>query len=132
MKKSLAIVLMLCIWSQAVFQLLYLSWFKINQSYIAANLCINRAQANSTCCGKCVLYKSIIKVDQQQHSNPNNTSGQLSLDFGLDHFYLVPELNLQNTILSSPFTKHYFPHIRLLHNSLLTHKAIKPPPAIAV
>jgi hypothetical protein len=42
--------------------------FKINQDYIAQNLCENRAAPEKKCCGKCQLHKQMQKDEQKQDS----------------------------------------------------------------
>jgi hypothetical protein len=45
--------------------------FYANQSYIAKNLCINRAKPEMHCCGKCQLSKRLKQEDNKDRQNPN-------------------------------------------------------------
>lgn len=45
--------------------------FKINQEYIAANLCINRFEAIPVCKGSCFLEKQINQDKKQQQNFPD-------------------------------------------------------------
>jgi hypothetical protein len=47
------------------------SW-KINQSYIAANLCENRLEQKSCCAGSCYLNKELAANEQKEQSAPAN------------------------------------------------------------
>jgi hypothetical protein len=60
----LALLIFLCFHKEAV---IYLS-FKLNQSYIAKNLCVKKNEVQNTCCGKCYLKKQLTK-DQDQEKN---------------------------------------------------------------
>ncbi|MBC9931114.1 hypothetical protein [Chitinophaga qingshengii] len=44
--------------------------YKINQAYIAANLCENRNNPSMHCNGKCQLRKQLLKEEQQEQKNP--------------------------------------------------------------
>jgi hypothetical protein len=43
--------------------------FKINQDYIAKNLCENRANPKLKCNGQCVLMKKLKKAEQEEQKN---------------------------------------------------------------
>jgi hypothetical protein len=60
----LALLIFLSFHKDAV---IYLS-FKLNQSYIAKNLCVKKSEVHNTCCGKCYLKKQLTK-DQDQEKN---------------------------------------------------------------
>ena len=44
------------------------SLFKINQSYIASNLCEQKNIEDNTCCGSCYIEKEINKEDDKTNS----------------------------------------------------------------
>lgn len=44
--------------------------YKINQAYIAANLCENRNNPRMHCNGKCQLRKQLQREEQQEQKNP--------------------------------------------------------------
>lgn len=64
---SLSLLILVCATSKAW---VYLA-FKLNQSYIAAELCENRYETLVMCSGKCYLDKQLETLDQkEQKSNP--------------------------------------------------------------
>lgn len=55
--------------------------FKINQSFIAKNLCVKKEIENNTCKGKCHLKKELEKVQKQEtHQNQEPNYPQSTLD----------------------------------------------------
>lgn len=63
--------------------------FKIDQDYIANNLCINIDKPELMCSGKCYLNKAL-NIDSQQTpaTIPSELLAKISLPFILDVFYL--------------------------------------------
>lgn len=45
--------------------------FKVNQDYIAENLCENREVEESTCEGKCQLMQSLSKIEKKKSTKEN-------------------------------------------------------------
>ena len=45
--------------------------YKINQDYIARNLCVNRDKPGMHCNGKCQLRKNLERDEQQQSNSAN-------------------------------------------------------------
>lgn len=54
--------------------------FKINQDYIAKNLCIQKEIENNTCQGCCHLKKQMEQQNEQEESNPNQSREKLLID----------------------------------------------------
>ena len=52
---------------------IYLS-FKLNQSYIVKNLCVNKDEPVNSCCGKCVLKKQLDENRKQEERSTNSPS----------------------------------------------------------
>lgn len=48
---------------------LVFAWYKVNQNYIAQELCMNRGKPFLNCDGKCVLIKQINTLDQHGYDN---------------------------------------------------------------
>lgn len=71
MQKVLAILLLFCLSLQCTVKLGIVAWFKINQDYIAKNICINRDKPQMKCNGKCHLKKQLKKVE-----NDGSASGK--------------------------------------------------------
>jgi hypothetical protein len=64
----IAIILSLSLFLQCVSHLAVVVIFKLNQNFIARNLCINRAQPQKHCNGKCFLKKQMKRLDQSDNS----------------------------------------------------------------
>lgn len=101
MQKLLGSILILC-FLVAPFRL-YLPFleYKINQQYIAENLCVNRTQVKMKCGGKCYLMQQIqAQIELQQQKDPlsppvlNLEEFSINL-ISLDHWtpLFVPELD---------------------------------------
>ncbi|MCC6186615.1 MAG: hypothetical protein IT256_05620 [Chitinophagaceae bacterium] len=72
MKKITTVILLLCLSCQLVLKLSIITWFEINQEYIAATLCENKDKPELTCCGKCVLTKQLKKADNLEQNEKKN------------------------------------------------------------
>jgi len=55
--------------------------FKLNQEYIATNLCVEKDQQINTCQGCCLLKKQLEKNNDQDQTNPNQKEQKLIIDF---------------------------------------------------
>ncbi|HEY1039464.1 MAG TPA: hypothetical protein VGF30_08680 [Bacteroidia bacterium] len=73
MRALVSILLLAVILFQTTAKLSILIQFKINQDYIAKNLCINRAKPKSCCEGSCHLNKQLEEEEKQENvpSAPN-------------------------------------------------------------
>jgi hypothetical protein len=70
MKKLAALLLILAFGAQSFSQGIMLLDFYINQSYIAANKCVNRYRPMLHCNGQCQLAKKIKQQEQKEQQNP--------------------------------------------------------------
>ncbi|MCU0352230.1 MAG: hypothetical protein MUD08_00605 [Cytophagales bacterium] len=52
--------------------------FKLNQGYIAAKLCENRAKPKMRCNGKCYLAKKLKQAEQQQQADNQKSKAELN------------------------------------------------------
>ena len=70
----------------------YVAYFNINQDYIAAVLCINKAKPASTCQGKCFLAKKMKEQETQEQTIPSVLKGleEVVLYFSNFEFTLTP------------------------------------------
>jgi hypothetical protein len=66
LKKTVAILLTLLIFLQPFGKIWIFVSFKINQDYIAKNLCENRAKPIMRCNGKCQLMKKLNQADKDE------------------------------------------------------------------
>jgi len=66
--------------------LIYLS-FKLNQTYIVKNLCIQKDEQVNSCCGKCVLKKQLAESQKKENEgeNPISTKKLMPLIFICSH-----------------------------------------------
>lgn len=71
MRKVLSILLILALLIQSTGYLCIIGMFKLNQDYIAKNLCINRFDAIPICMGSCYLEDQLNSKDQQQQNAPD-------------------------------------------------------------
>lgn len=69
-------ILILLILTQTFSQWMVIAAFKINQSYIAKNTCVNRFRPQLHCNGNCVLMKKL----KQQEKEEQNGQPTLKLD----------------------------------------------------
>lgn len=60
--------------------LLFIS-FKINQEYIAKNLCVEKDVENSTCKGCCQLKKKLANQEKQKEQLPPTQTNKNNVDF---------------------------------------------------
>jgi hypothetical protein len=72
LKYFLAISVFLGVLGQTFSKLCIVANYRINQEYIAKNLCVNRYKPKSCCQGKCYLNKQLAKDEDQQPSSNNN------------------------------------------------------------
>ena len=73
MKKILVILLTLFIFIQPLSKVWIFVSFKINQDYIAKNLCENRAKPILKCNGKCQLMKKLKQADKDEEKQTPQT-----------------------------------------------------------
>jgi hypothetical protein len=67
----LSILLIFALLIQSTGYLCIVGMFKLNQDYIAKNLCINRFDAIPICMGSCYLEDQFNSKDQQQQNAPD-------------------------------------------------------------
>jgi len=66
---------------QSSSQLWIIISFKINQDYIAANLCINRFETIPVCKGSCFLENQLNQAQKQQQKLPDLKTKEINLFF---------------------------------------------------
>jgi hypothetical protein len=68
--------------------------FKINQEYIAKNLCVEKDVAGSTCKGCCQLKKKLNEQQEQKKQLPPEQNEKLQINLflkSLTTFYYIPK-----------------------------------------
>jgi hypothetical protein len=63
-------ILVLLLMSQTFSHWFMVLSFKLNQSYIAKNLCENRSRPKLNCKGNCVLMKKIKQQEKEEQNSP--------------------------------------------------------------
>lgn len=81
MKYLLSTILILSILSFQFSDLLIFVSFKINQDYIAKNLCVEKDIEDSTCKGCCQLKKQLEKNTAQKDQVPPTQNNKQNIDF---------------------------------------------------
>lgn len=114
MNKITAYILFLCLSCQLVLKLSIVVWFEINQDYIAATLCENKARPELVCCGKCVLHKELRKADEAERKSHKDTNEKQERAAQV-HFVLPAAIALPDNVIGQndlqvqhPIAPHHF------------------------
>lgn len=81
MKYLIPTILVCSIFSFQFSELFILLSFKINQEYIAKNLCVEKDVEGSTCKGCCQLKKKIHEQEKQKKELPPQQTEKQNIDF---------------------------------------------------
>ena len=102
MKKGLIIVLVMVMLLQSSIRSIYVAYYQINQDYIAAVLCINKAKPASACNGKCYLSKKMKDQERQEQTIPTMLKGlkEVILYFSPFNVSLTPVFSEEAQIVS--------------------------------
>ncbi|WP_347841240.1 hypothetical protein [uncultured Draconibacterium sp.] len=107
--KHLVSIILLC--SVLLFQfselVVFLS-FKINQDYIAENLCVEKDIEGSTCKGCCQLKKRINEQEQQKKEFPPNHKEKQNIDFCAQTYGVMLVLYAQHKKHGRAYYKNYY------------------------
>jgi len=79
MKKIASLLLIAAFLVQCTSQLWIMVAFKINQDFIAANLCINRFDAIPVCKGSCYLEDQLNQEQKQQQKLPDLKNKEINI-----------------------------------------------------
>lgn len=99
-KRIVAIFLCACVLIQCMAHWAVVGLFKLNQDYIAKNLCENRSKPQKKCCGKCYLRKQMKKVNGNENGSSKGQTIKIEKN---EVFCLMPD-NLSVTIKMFPIT----------------------------
>ena len=97
--------------------------FKINQKYIASNICEKKDIPQNACEGKCFLKKALQKENQQAQENKNNNKN-------ISDFYIQNNIYTQNIFYSFVVLKPFFTEKNINFSPKNTHKLLRPPQAV--
>ena len=81
MKEFLSTILIAAILSYQFSTLIIYVSFKINQDYIAKNLCVEKDIEGSTCKGCCQLKKKMYEQEEQQKNIPALSTSKIEIFF---------------------------------------------------
>ncbi len=98
--------------------------FKINQDYIAENLCEKKDEPESCCEGSCHLTKELNKVEETEQQTPLNTKDQTKKERVEEwHGLLSCQLMLQITSFDKQIYVSAFnnPHLLSGYSSKIDH-----------
>jgi hypothetical protein len=91
--------------------------FKINQEYIAANLCVEKDVENSTCKGCCQLKKKLANQKEQKEQLPPSQDSKYNIDFFARDINKITMffsfLGITKSELTLPFCKFFL--FRVFH-----------------
>jgi len=88
LKRTVAILLLLCSVAVSLSQLVVFAGFEMNQGYIVKELCINRDQPQLHCNGKCYLMKKLKQAQEKEQKQENQNL----------------KIQLQEAIVTLPFS----------------------------
>jgi hypothetical protein len=88
-----------------------ITYFTLNQEYIATELCINKEKPAMACHGTCFLKKNL-KLADEANDNNGATTGRTNLEFPLFivsrityTFYFVPRNSISNSRYAAPLSQ---------------------------
>ncbi len=89
LKQSVAILFLVAFVAQTFSKAVIVCSFYANQTYIAKNLCENRAKPRSCCAGKCQLKKKLNKDTNEDKQNVERKSGKETEVISSKSFFCV-------------------------------------------
>ena len=102
------------------------AWFKINQDYIAQELCINRDKPELSCAGKCILNSKLNATHSDGNRDLANELEDLfgkSISFVFDEFMIIPATAAE---LPLPLAKMVFCY-QFIPIKTALHAVFRPP-----
>lgn len=121
MKRYIVLLLMAIVLVQSFSRIWIMTAFYINQSYIAAHICVNRFQPVATCKGSCDLND---KLEKERESEQNQVKHKFQ-----EALVFVPQLKWSLADrLDIPATTYVFPAIQPIDYPLGYLNSIFRPP----
>jgi hypothetical protein len=110
LKHFLSGILILSVVSFQFSETLIFISFKINQEYIAKNLCVEKDVENSTCKGCCQLKKKLENQEKQKEQLPPSQTNKNNVDFFAQEITQIkqffPFLGITKSVLTLQFSKY--------------------------
>jgi hypothetical protein len=127
LKRFTAILLLIMVISSNFSQLFVYAGFKVNQRYIAENLCVNKSRPWLHCNGKCYFMKKIRQADENEKKQAaKDNLNRLEISFFQEPFQFK---SLTPTILE--MVKSNFPEYTFQFSSRHLSTIFRPPKQIA-
>jgi flagellar basal body-associated protein FliL len=121
MKKAMLFILLFVISLQFLIKGVYVAYYHLNKSYIAATLCEKKAQKNATCQGKCYLSK---KIKQQDPAGTQLPEAIKNIKECIVFVESLPLLTLEKLHL---FLTHTFSSLVYSYKNLFVNSILQPP-----
>ncbi|QHT67698.1 hypothetical protein GXP67_14195 [Rhodocytophaga rosea] len=81
MQRAISILLIFCVLMQSFSRLSIIAGYELNKDIIARVLCINKAEPENTCQGKCYLAKQLKQADKHEHLPSGNVKAKADVLF---------------------------------------------------
>ncbi len=120
LKQSTCILLSFLMMTISLTEVITVTTFQASKTYIKENLCVNKAEVNNSCEGKCFLSKMFKTNKDSESPNPN------SLNFEKSTYYLCEKPEIYISIESAPSERSIIENSNL-YTHLHTPKLLQPP-----
>jgi len=113
-KQITAIGLVLLMSLQCFYKLGVITYFTLNQEYIAEVLCINKEKPMTMCYGTCFLKRNLDLADQSSADKTGAPAGRMTVDFPV---FLISQITYRFDIVSRPDDSNscYSPGMSMAH-----------------
>ncbi|QIH34785.1 hypothetical protein K2F45_20275 [Sphingobacterium siyangense] len=114
MKKIVSFLLLIVLAYQCLGSMGVFVWFESNRSFIAANLCENRARPEMHCNGQCVLMKKLKALDEKSSEKdlPQNVKYETFICLMQD-FIIMPEQ--MSICVKNTYVTYYNAYYSFIH-----------------
>lgn len=120
MKKIVVILLTLLVFLQPLSKVWIFVSFKINQDYIAKNLCENRAKPILKCNGKCQLMKKLKQAEnEEEKQTPQTIKEKLEVLYCLNQSNFNVSQKLDFEVKKQSFFGYTFQNYSSFQSNLL-------------
>jgi len=102
-------------------------YWKYNQEYFAENFCENKYKPEITCAGKCYLDKQLLKIDNQEKNDKQNTASNLLKVIETDAFVLFSINIREPEDQKYPFSRTLYPSLVDFYSNQFISKCYQPP-----
>lgn len=107
LKRGFAILILAALAAQSFSQLGIVAYYRLNRSYIAKYLCINRDKPMMHCNGKCFLARQLRENEQREHQGNVEVKADIALFCSTSQEFLSPSLPVAVILLNRYSTVDY-------------------------